>query len=69
MYKAQNTAAMAKKIKVTQVRSIINRPKRQKATMEALGLRKLNQTVEHEATPQILGMIAKVSHLVKVEEK
>ncbi len=69
MYKAQNTAAMAKKIKVTQVRSVINRPKRQKATMEALGLRKLNQTVEHEATPQILGMIAKVSHLVKVEEK
>jgi len=69
LYKAQNTAAMAKKIKVTQVRSIINRPKRQKATMEALGLRKLNQTVEHEATPQILGMIAKVSHLVKVEEK
>jgi len=69
LYKAQNTAAMAKKIKVTQVRSVINRPKRQKATMEALGLRKLNQTVEHEATPQILGMIAKVSHLVKVEEK
>ncbi len=60
---------MAKKIKITQVRSVIDRPKRQKATMEALGLRKLNQTVEHEATPQILGMVAKVAHLVKVEEK
>ncbi len=59
---------MAKKIKITQVKSVINRPKRQKATMIALGLRKMNQSVEHEATPQILGMVAKVSHLVKVEE-
>lgn len=57
------------KIKITQVRSIIDRPKDQKATMAALGLRKINQTVEHEATPQILGMVAKVAHLVKVEEK
>ncbi|HHJ50062.1 MAG TPA: 50S ribosomal protein L30 [Phaeodactylibacter sp.] len=57
------------KIKITQVRSTIDRPKDQKATMEALGLRKMNQTVEHEATPQILGMVAKVAHLVKVEEK
>ncbi|MEL7377735.1 MAG: 50S ribosomal protein L30 [Bacteroidota bacterium] len=40
----------------------------QKATMKALGLRKMNQTVERESTPQILGMVAKVSHLVKVEE-
>jgi len=56
------------KIKVTQVKSVIDRPKRQKATMQALGLRKMNQTVEHEGTPQILGMIDKVKHLVKTEE-
>ncbi|MFN5646255.1 MAG: 50S ribosomal protein L30 [Chitinophagaceae bacterium] len=57
-----------KKIKVTQVKSVIDRPERQKRTMEALGLRKLNNSVEVEATPQILGMINKVSHLVKVQE-
>lgn len=56
------------KIKVTQVRSAINRPKRQKATIEALGIKKMNNPVEHEATPPILGMVRKVSHLVKVEE-
>lgn len=56
------------KIKVTQVKSAINRTKRQKATLEALGFRKLNQTVEHEESPAILGMIAKVSHMVKVEK-
>ena len=56
------------KVKVTQVKSIIDRSKRQKATMHALGLRKMNQTVEHEGTPQILGMIDKVKHLVTVEE-
>ncbi|MCB0705089.1 MAG: 50S ribosomal protein L30 [Saprospiraceae bacterium] len=56
------------KIKITQVRSIISRPKRQKATMKALGLRKMNSSVEHETTPQILGMVAKVEHLVRVEE-
>ena len=55
------------KVKVTQVKSIIDRSKRQKNTIQALGLRKINQSVEHEATPQILGMIAKVNHLVKVE--
>ena len=57
-----------KKIKVTQVRSIIDRPERQKRTMQALGLNKMHSTVEKEATPQILGMITKVNHLVKVEE-
>jgi len=57
-----------KKIKITQVRSVIDRPERQKRTMEALGLRKLNAVVEKEATPQILGMVGKVTHLVKVEE-
>lgn len=56
------------KIKVTQVRSQIRRPKDQKATLEALGLKKMNHTVEHTATPQVLGMVKKVSHLVKVEE-
>lgn len=56
------------KIKVTQVRSQIKRPKDQKATLEALGLKKMNHTVEHTATPQVLGMVKKVSHLVKVEE-
>ena len=57
------------KLVITQVRSAINRPKRQKATIQALGLKKLNVPVEKEATPQILGMIRKVNHLVKVEEK
>ncbi len=56
------------KVKITQVRSAINRSGRQKKTLEALGLRKMNQTVEHEATVQIKGMIAKVSHLITVEE-
>ena len=55
-------------IKVTQVRSKINRPKDQKATLEALGLKRMNQTVEHTPTPQVLGMVKKVAHLVKVEE-
>jgi large subunit ribosomal protein L30 len=55
------------KIKITQVKSVIDRNIRQKRTMVALGLRKINQTVEVEATPQILGMVAKVNHLIKVE--
>jgi large subunit ribosomal protein L30 len=55
------------KIKVTQVRSAIKRPKNQKRTLEALGLRKLHQSIEVEATPQVLGMVNTVSHLVKVE--
>jgi len=56
------------KIKLTQVRSIIDRPKRQKDTMKALGLRKMNQTVVKDASPQVLGMVNKVKHLLKVEE-
>ncbi|MGV6846437.1 MAG: 50S ribosomal protein L30 [Lutibacter sp.] len=56
------------KIKVTQVRSKIRRPQDQKRTLEALGLHKMNQVVEHEATPSILGMVNKVKHLVSVEE-
>jgi large subunit ribosomal protein L30 len=55
------------KVKITQVKSIIDRPKVQKATMKALGLRKMNQTVEHEGTPQIIGMINKIKHLVVIE--
>ncbi len=57
-----------KKIKVTQIKSVIDRSERQKRTMVALGLRKINATVEVEATPQILGMVTKVTHLVKMEE-
>ncbi len=56
------------KIKVKKVRSAINRPVDQKRTLEALGLRKMGQVKEHENTPNILGMINKVSHLVSVEE-
>ena len=56
------------KVIITQVRSGINRPKDQKATLIALGIKKLHNAVEHEATPQILGMIAKVKHLVDVKE-
>ncbi len=56
------------KIKVTQIRSKINRDYTQKRTLAALGLKKLNATVEHEDTPQILGMINKVRHLVSVEK-
>lgn len=57
------------KIKVTQVKSQIGRLKNQKRTLEALGLRKVNQTVEHEATPSIIGMVNTVKHLVSVEEE
>ncbi len=57
-----------KKIRVTQVKSVIDRSERQKRTMIALGLKKMNATVEVEATPQILGMVTKVNHLIKVEE-
>lgn len=56
------------KIKVTQLKSAINRPKSQKATLQALGLGKINRVVVKEANPQILGMVKKVSHLIKVEE-
>jgi large subunit ribosomal protein L30 len=56
------------KIKVTQIKSGIDRSERQKLTLQALGLNKLNASKEVEATPQILGMVKKVSHLVKVEE-
>ena len=57
------------KIKVTKVKSAINRTQNQKRTLEALGLKKIGQMVEHEDTPNILGMIKKVNHLVSVETK
>lgn len=59
---------MAKKIKVTQIRSVIGRPNDQKLTIQALGLGKINRTVTKISTPQIEGMVRKVSHLVSVTE-
>lgn len=56
------------KLKLTLVRSVIGKPKNQKATVAALGLRRLNQTVEKEANPQIIGMVETVKHLLSVEE-
>jgi large subunit ribosomal protein L30 len=56
------------RLRVTQVRSVIHRPKDQKATVRRLGLLRLGHTVEKDDRPEIRGMIAKVSHLVKVEE-
>lgn len=57
-----------KKIKITQVRSAVDRSVRQKRSLESLGLRKMHQTVELEATPQILGIVNAIKHLVSVEE-
>ena len=57
-----------RKLKVTQVKSVIDRSKKQKDTMIALGLKKMNQTVVKEATPQVVGMLSKVKHLVIIEE-
>ncbi|NKI28373.1 LSU ribosomal protein L30P [Arenibacter nanhaiticus] len=56
------------KIKVKQVKSGIKRTLRQKRTLEALGLHRIGQVVEHESTPNILGMVNKVKHLVSTEE-
>lgn len=54
------------KIKIKQIRSRIGRPKDQKRTLDALGLRKMHQIVEHNLTPQIQGMLNKINHLVKI---
>ncbi|MCP5061315.1 MAG: 50S ribosomal protein L30 [Ignavibacteriae bacterium] len=59
---------MAKQIKVTQTKSVIDRPKDQKLTIKALGLGRPNYSKVHNDTPQIRGMVTKVHHLVKVEE-
>jgi len=56
------------KIKIIQIRSVIGRPERQKRTIQALGLRRINHSVELEATPSIIGMVRKVNHLVAVTE-
>lgn len=56
------------KLRITQVKSKIGSTQRQKRTLESLGLTKINKTVEHEATPQIVGMVNKVKHLINVEE-
>jgi len=63
-----STIITMKKIKITLVKSPIDRPERQKLTLKALGLNKLNSAREVEASAQILGMVRKVNHLVKVEE-
>ncbi len=55
------------KIRITQIKSKNGMPERQKRTLAALGLRKMHHSVEHETTPQILGMVEKVRHLVKTE--
>lgn len=55
------------KVRITQIKSGIGQPERQKRILVALGIRKMHQTVEHEATPQIMGMVNKLKHLVKVE--
>lgn len=59
---------MAKKLQITLKRSLIGRPEPQRKTVQALGLRKLHQTVEHQDNPAIRGMVDKVSHLVEVKE-
>ena len=56
------------RIRVTQIKSKIGQPEAQKRILASLGIRKMHQTVEHEATPQILGMVNKLKHLVKVEK-
>lgn len=59
---------MTGKLKVTQIKSGVGRIKRQRQSIRALGIKRLHQSVEHPDTPQLRGMIEKVSHLVKVEE-
>ena len=55
-------------LKITLVRSLIGNTQRQRATVRSLGLRRIRQTVEHQDSPTLRGMIAKVQHLVRVEE-
>ena len=56
------------KIKIKQIRSGINRPSRQKKTLKALGLKRINDVVEHTETPQIMGMVHSINHLVIIEK-
>lgn len=60
---------MANRLKIKQIRSVIGRIEKQRKVIRALGITRLYQTVEHEDTPQIRGMIEKVKHLVQVEEE
>ncbi|HNT42219.1 MAG TPA: 50S ribosomal protein L30 [Tenuifilaceae bacterium] len=55
------------KVKITQIKSVIGHPERQRRTLRSLGIKRMHQTVEVEGTPQVLGMIAKVRHLIRVE--
>jgi large subunit ribosomal protein L30 len=57
-----------KKLRITQNRSIIGRPLRQKRTIAALGLKRMHHTIEVEASPQVMGMVQKVKHLLSIEE-
>lgn len=57
-----------KRIRIKQIKSGIGRPLRQKRTLLALGIKKMHQSVEVEATPQIMGMVNKIQHLVVIEE-
>lgn len=65
---AKKTTTEPKKLAITQVRSRINRPRKQRATLDALGLKRHQQTVIHNDTPAIRGMINRISHLIQVEE-
>ena len=59
---------MESKLKITQIRSTIGKTKTQRKTVRALGIKKLNQSVIHKKTPQILGMLDRIRHLVRIEE-
>lgn len=59
---------MTRRIRITQLKSAVSRPKDQGKTLRALGLHRIRDSVEHDATPSVLGMVTKVSHLVVVEE-
>lgn len=56
------------KVRITQIKSRIGQSETQKRTLDALGIRKMHQTVEHEDTPQIMGMVSKLKHLLKVQK-
>jgi large subunit ribosomal protein L30 len=66
---AKKSVVEKKILRITLVKSMISSPERQKATVRALGLNKVNQTVEHADSSVVRGMVAKVSHLVQVEEQ
>jgi large subunit ribosomal protein L30 len=67
-YSTKTSKEMDKKLRITQIKSQIKRPQVQKRTIKALGIQKLNRPIEVVATPQVLGMINSVKHLLKIEE-